>query len=158
RLATDLDQANPKSKLDLTGLDALRASGSSEFSSAGFAAVLKRIETACGDARPQVFVFDLRQEFHGFLDGKPVSWYGMYGWSNKGKTHEQIVTEEKALLAATAKEKSVKIAEEADAKKFGDAAPRVSLEFTKVQSEEEIVGAQGARYVRITVTDMMGPT
>ena len=158
RLAGDLKNSKDAGKYDLTGLDTLRASGSSTCSTRGLDAVLKRIAEASGTVtgRPEVTVFDLRQEFHGFFDGVSVSWLGTHDWSNKGKTHDEVVNGEKALLDSIPGK--VLIANEADVKKFGDAAPRSSLEVSRVQTEQEVVEAAGANYVRLTITDQMGPT
>jgi Inositol hexakisphosphate len=158
RLAGDLKNSKDAGKYDLTGLDTLRASGSSTYSTRGLDAVLKRIAEASGTVtgRPEVTVFDLRQEFHGFFDGVSVSWLGTHDWSNKGKTHDEVANGEKALLDSIPGK--VLIANEADVKKFGDAAPRSSLEVSRVQTEQEVVEAAGANYVRLTITDQMGPT
>ncbi|HEY5813358.1 MAG TPA: hypothetical protein VIT23_11995 [Terrimicrobiaceae bacterium] len=85
-----------------------------------------------------------------------MSWLGTHDWSNKGKTHDEVVNGKKALLDSIPGK--VLIANEADVKKFGDAAPRSSLEVSRVQTEQEVVEAAGANYVRLTITDQMGPT
>jgi len=158
RLAGDLKDSKNASQYDLTGLDNLRASGSSTYSTRGLGAVLKRIADASGAARPDVTVFELRQEFHGFFDGVSVSWLGTYDWSNRGKTHHEVVDEERALLESISKKPQVMIADEADVKKLGDAAPRRTISVARVQTEQEIVAGAGAHYVRLTITDQMGPT
>jgi len=68
RLAGDLKDSKDAGKYDLTGLDTLRASGSSTYSTRGLGVVLKRIAEASGTvtARPNVTVFDLRQCFMAF--------------------------------------------------------------------------------------------
>jgi hypothetical protein len=158
RLAGDLKDSKDANKYDLTGLDTLRASGSSTYSTRGLGAVLKRIADASGTTPPDVTVFELRQEFHGFFDGVSVSWYGTQDWANKGKTHHEVVDEERALLESISKKPQVLIADEADVKKLGDQAPRKTINVLNVQTEQEIVAGAGANYVRLTITDEMGPT
>jgi protein tyrosine phosphatase (PTP) superfamily phosphohydrolase (DUF442 family) len=137
---------------DLTGLSALRESGSSEFSAAGLKSILSKLSGP-------VTVFDLRQEDHGFINGDAVSWYATNNWANVGKGLEEIVREEKGRLESLAPGASVTLS--ADSAKKGLDAAGVQTKTEKVSScttEEQVVRAAGAAYVRIPVSDHARPT
>ena len=47
---------------------------------------------------PAVCVVDLRQEPHGFINGIPVSWYGLRNWTYAEKSGEAIEQLENELI------------------------------------------------------------
>jgi hypothetical protein len=74
----------------------------------------------------------------------------------RGRHATRSLTQEEALLESILGK--VLIANEADVKKLGDNAPRSPLQVSRVQTEQQVVEAAGASYVRLTITDRMGPT
>src|SRR5690349_17747586 len=58
--------------LAVEGLAELRCSGSAQPSVAGFRDLRRRLGEVESD---ELYVVDLRQESHGFVDGAAVSWY-----------------------------------------------------------------------------------
>lgn len=136
-------------KPSATGLEKLRASGSGQFSGKGLVAILKRTGGA------PLVVLDLRQESHGFVGGTAVSWFGSRDWANRDKTPEQISNDESQLLSTLTGQP--KITAQKVTKKNSDGAiessERVTLPAQTVQSEQQLVGAQGGSYVRVYATD-----
>jgi predicted protein tyrosine phosphatase len=131
------------------GLDKLRASGSGQFSGKGLAAILKRTGGA------PLLVLDLRGESHGFVGGTAVSWFASRDWANKDKTPDQISDDESQLLATLTTEPKIS-ARKVTAKNSDGAiesSKRVTLTAQTVQSEEQLVAAQGDSYVRVYATD-----
>jgi hypothetical protein len=131
------------------GLEKLRASASGQFSVNGFASIARRTGGA------PLIVLDLRQESHGFVGGTAVSWFGPRNGANQGKTPEQISQDEGALLAGLAGQTTItvqKVTDKgADTRIGGTEA--VSLPARNVQSEEQLVLGEGARYLRVPNAD-----
>ncbi|PYK08415.1 MAG: protein tyrosine phosphatase [Verrucomicrobia bacterium] len=134
-----------------TGLNDLRASGSGEFTPEGLKLVLAR-------TRGPVMVFDLRQETHIFVNDLLVSWYASRDWANVGRSQSAIEADE------TSRVESLKPGSEIDIRpgepvKKGDASSAEPQHVTvaSASTERDVVGAVGANYVRITVTDHTRP-
>lgn len=60
------------------GYGELKASRSAQFSR-------KNILAALSLMQGKVYIVDLRQESHGFINGEDVSWYGERNWANEGQ-------------------------------------------------------------------------
>ncbi|MGV8123731.1 MAG: phosphatase [Candidatus Xenobiia bacterium LiM19] len=112
------------------GLDDLMASGSSEFTRNGLERMMKRIPNG------KIVVFDLREESHGFLNDRAVSWKDGRNWANKGDTMAVINTDEDKRLASLSE---------------------INEGAASVCNEEAICRELGARYERIPVTDHVWP-
>ena len=134
-----------------TGLRDLRASGSGEFTPEGLKLVLAR-------TRGPVTVFDLRQETHIFVNDLPVSWYASRDWANVGRTQSAIEADEAARVQSFEAGREIIVWPGQPVKKgnAGSATPqRVTVE--SASTERDVVGAAGASYVRLTVTDHARP-
>jgi protein-tyrosine phosphatase len=134
-----------------TGLSELRASGSGEFTPEGLKLVLAR-------TRGPVTVFDLRQETHIFLNDLPVSWYASRDWANVGRSQSAIEADETSRVQSLKPGSEIVIRAGEPVKKgsAGAATPqRVTVGSSS--TEHDIVGAAGASYVRVTVTDHARP-
>ena len=112
------------------GLTTLRASGSSEFSKEGLAEIIGRIPASA------ITVVDLREESHGFINDRPVSWEADKNAINKGKNLAEIVKDEKTRL-------------DDEVKKRGG--------IRSSYNEEELCRKLGVKYIRIPVTDFSRP-
>src|SRR5262245_9771334 len=62
---------------DIGELAALRCSGSAQPSAAAFLEIRCRLAHVRTD---DLYVVDLRQESHGFVNGAAVSWYAAHNW------------------------------------------------------------------------------
>ena len=133
---------------DSTGMDKLKISGSGQMSESGMEILLETIRTKT-DA--PIYIVDLRQETHGYLDGTAVSWYGKRNWGNIGRTTEDIINEEPDFLqSAQAVETNVYPLDKSKHK-----AEDSVLTFTPLETktEAEVAAEYGANYFRITSTD-----
>lgn len=150
RTSEDLFKAGTALKLpSRQGMDSLRESGSSIFSEAEFAEVMKRLPQG------KVIVVDLRQESHGYLNGTAVSWFSPENWGNDGKSLEEVKPLEKALLEQALRQSSVKV------RKFNDEKNKleeeVVLNVSSARTEEEMVKQHGAGYYRLALSDHFRP-
>lgn len=132
------------------GLATLRVSGSANPGRNEFKPLLQTLQTAAG--RGPVYIVDLRQESHGYLDNESVSWYGKDNRANVGLSTAAILQDEARRLAA-AQGKTV------TATAFGWGKPQGNKTFTVTSTETEAAAVQaaGGRYVRFTLTDMLAP-
>jgi len=134
-----------------TGLIDLRASGGGEFTADGLKLLL-------GRTRGPVTIFDLRQETHIFVNGLPISWFATHDWSNVGRTHNEIELDEAARVKSLKAGSKIVVHPGAGIKKPGvtsSAPENVTVEHASM--EREVVEANRAAYVRLTVTDHARP-
>jgi len=134
-----------------TGLTDLRASGGGEFTDDGFKLLLAR-------TRGPVTVFDLRQETHIFANGLPISWFATHDWANVGRTHNEIEADEAARVTSFKPGSRIAVHPGAAIKKPGispSAPENVIVEHAS--TERDVVEANRAAYVRLTVTDHARP-
>jgi protein-tyrosine phosphatase len=144
-----LKGTNPKTSLS-SGLADLRASGSGEFTADGLKLLLTR-------TRGPVTVFDLRQETHAFVNGLPISWFATNDWANVGRTHAAIEADEAARVQSLKPGSEISVAG-GNIKKSGtlSTAP-AHLIVRDAKTERDLVEANNAAYVRLTVTDHSRP-
>jgi len=134
-----------------TGLADLRASGGGEFTADGLKLLLAR-------TRGFVTVFDLRQETHVFVNGLPISWFATHDWANVGRTLAAIETDEAARVQSLKPGKEIVVRPGAAVKKPGvtpSTPQNVTVEHAS--TEHDVVEANNAVYVRLTVTDHARP-
>ena len=154
---------NPPTRL---GLDELNISGSQQFTGKNLPKLMKKLKFYKG------YVVDLRQESHGFLDNRPVSWYGKKNAANKDKTPEEIEKQEKQLVADLQKSMGgnvpnhliygktivytrIKVGTPPLAKiKF---KPNI-VAYLHANTEEEIVKHHGLQYQRFYIQDFNEPS
>ncbi len=138
------------------GLKALHISGSSQFSKQE---LLKIIETV-GTANGKLYIIDLRNESHGFLNDLPVSWYGVKNWANASLSSKAIERQEELLLANLAKEKEVQVYTILKKNDNGQientSAEKVVV--SKVYSERELANQLALPYLRFYVKDETFPS
>ena len=87
-----LSPVSKKNKIDplfmpsTAGMDQLHISGSEQYSEEQFRELAGQLREMAGN--DPVYIIDLRQESHGFLNGIPVSWYGNDNEQNIGMLTE----------------------------------------------------------------------
>jgi hypothetical protein len=137
--------------LATTGLSDLRASGSGEFTPESLKLVLAR-------TRGPVTVFDLRQETHIFVNDLPVSWYASRDWANVGRSRNAIEADEASRVQSLKPGSEIAV-RPGHPVKHGSANSVTPEQVTveRASTEQNIVEAAGAHYVRITVTDHTRP-
>lgn len=131
-------------------LDHLRASGSGQFSADELPNILRAIPAD----KKNIWIVDLRQESHGFIDGLPVAWVSDKNAANVGKSAKQIQHDEIKLLREIAKQKTVTVYDlvKLDNGKVTTGKP-TTLIPESVDTESQLVTSLGAQYKRIHVLD-----
>lgn len=126
---------------NLTGFSSLNESGSAQFTTKNIGLMKKAIGTM------PIFIIDLREESHGFINHFAVSWLGEDGKNkgNKGLNKEEVLKNETKML------NSIKLNEPITIK-------NKEIIPTEVQSEKELVEKNKMFYVRIPVTDNERPS
>jgi Inositol hexakisphosphate len=148
--ATDDSLKGSKQSSLITGLAHLRASGSGEFTVDGLKLLLLR-------TRGPVTVFDLRQETHLFVNGLPISWFATNDWANVGRTHAAIEADEAARVQSLKPGSEITVSG-GDIKKSGAASSAPAQVIVRdAKTERELVEANNAAYVQLTVTDHTRP-
>ena len=133
------------------GLDELRISGSGQFGAAGVPVLISRIR-ALTDA--PIYVIDLRQEDHGFVDGTAVSLHGARNQANAGMTAPEVEADEAEQLSSL-----IDTDFQAVPMGYADTAVMEPFETTvqSVQTERALIEDAGLQYVRIAATDQVWP-
>lgn len=133
----------------------LRASASGQFTADELPKILSAIPTT----KQNIWIVDLRQESHGFIDGLPVSWVSDRNAANIDKNAFEIAREEKALLYNIGQQTTVTVHE---LKKLADGKVASDTSYLMipddVETEQELVHALGAKYARIYVLDHNKPS
>jgi len=127
----------------LKGLSSLNASGSGQFPEGS----LKLIKQAVGDTTP-ITVIDLRQEYHGFVNGMAVTISEGNNKEKKSLTIEQLLIDEKSKVQSISLGKPLTVTNK----------KKITIIPEKVQNEEDLVKGEGMSYVRIPVIDGKKPT
>ena len=83
---------NQQTTISKKGLSELHASASGQFSENGFNKIKEKVSAE------NIFVVDLREESHGFINGMAISWYEPnYNWGNKNKSLSEILEDENSV-------------------------------------------------------------
>lgn len=136
------------------GLDELKLSGSAQFSKDSLVFMHKKLGSPS-----KLFVVDLREESHGFVNGNAVSWYAYRNWSNEGKSAAEVEKIEKGLLNGLKKEKEIDARIIVKDDEGGiESSKKFLIEPKDLETEEELVKSLGWNYVRIPVTDHVKPS
>ncbi|XGC81797.1 protein tyrosine phosphatase [Bdellovibrio bacteriovorus] len=101
---------------------------------------LKEVAKTPKKLKTPLYVFDLRQESHGLINDKPVTWAADRDWAIADLNHDESVRRERRLL--------------------GDLGVGESVSGEKIKSietEESMVRSAGHQYVRLIVTDHVRP-
>ncbi|MDC0712854.1 protein tyrosine phosphatase [Stigmatella sp. ncwal1] len=135
------------------GLAELACSGSAQFSAVGWKALQERL----GVPRKRLYVIDLRQESHGFLNGAAISWYAQSNWGCAGLSDEQALRLEALRLELLEHSERIQLGRVEDVKR---GTPRLFTEWPRqtVASEERILDLPQGHYIRLPVTDHTRPS
>ena len=125
------------------GLDDLKVSASSDFSSSELDALVAEIRKYHDGP---ITVVDLRNETHGLLNGSHVSLYGKQNWDNIGLTREQIIEAEKEIIHGT-------VGHQVEVGGTSRNSRTSKLDVTTAETEAEACAKRGIGYFRLTVLD-----
>ena len=137
------------------GMQDLNIIGSAQFSDKQMQLVLKHLPPLAS-----IYVVDLRQEWHGFLNGVPVTWYGIQNASNRGKLVKQIEQEEWLELRKLKEKKDILLFKIVEKDKLGQALPEtvaIPFQVQNCATEEQLAAKYNLHYIRIPVGDASKP-
>lgn len=132
----------------------LKASGSAQYSEQGLVQLKEELPMG------QVFLVDLRQEAHGFVNGTPISWYGERNWANLGKSADEVLEMETEALSELASNGEVLLYKKLKFDKTtGDllSAKSDKVEVNAAYTEAELAQSLGFGYFRLAVADHRRP-
>ncbi|PYE78171.1 inositol hexakisphosphate [Xylophilus ampelinus] len=104
-----------------------------------------------------VTVLDAREESHAIVGGYPCTWRTPNNWSNVGRSREEVLADEHDRIRLLKAQEKVQIIHRKDLKDEAPNPRMVTLNKPQIFSEEELVRAANAKYVRLTVTDHLAP-
>jgi protein-tyrosine phosphatase len=144
-----------KGALSLENLSALNISGSCQYNEAQLENLVKKI----GTGKFTVYLVDLRQESHVFINGIPVSWYAVNDWANVGRSLEWIQNDETLHLIRMVAARSIVVStlEKGEGGQFSTKDP-VTVEVQDATTEMGLAHQLGIDYIRIPVSDHCRPT
>lgn len=129
-----------------------KSSGSAQCSPAQLKVLAAELKHRNGGG--PVYDVDLRQEPHGYFDGRAVSWYGTRDWSSLGKSQREALQEEKKLLRGS--KGRTRYLARLNKEKMPDGGE--VLRVRSVLSEEDLAKQTGLHYFRIAATDHVWPS
>lgn len=135
----------------LQGFHSLNASGSGQFVRHQLRALASEIRQMT-DGR--IFIVDLRQESHFFLNELPISHYGKNNWANVGLSADEIMAGEELLLSELS---GSQIEAFVLKQKTKEPYEPVTIRVDRAITERELVEQEGLCYVRIPCTDHIFP-
>jgi hypothetical protein len=143
------------------------ASGSHQLDAGRLVEILKS-EVIGRHGTRNLFLVDLREETHGFLDGKAASWYADNDFGNVGQSPGLIERDEEARLGALAGEtvQIFKITNDpgdnrCQQRMMPTCCSEVAVGTAATERQafhEQKIGPSTVQYVRIPVTDHCGPS
>jgi protein tyrosine phosphatase len=144
-----MEDGMPRNFRDLSSLG-INAIASAQFSEDELKQVRKKYPNE------KIIILDLRQESHGFINGKAVLWRSYFEKNNQNKKIDEILADEKSRLNAAKKEQEVVINEvikrDRESGWYKDIAPQI-VAVNKVKTERELAKENGFEYRRFSVRD-----
>ena len=108
-----------------------------------------------------IIVVDLREESHGFTDGRPFMWFGEFNAANSELENNNVLDKEGRAISSikSLDTLNLKIILEKDYKNgwFKKSAD-ITFKNPVIKSEKDVVESAGLKYYRIPVTDHKYPT
>lgn len=139
--------------VDETGLDDLNISGSRQFSIDQFKQLATKLdEVAYGK---KIYIIDLRQENHSFVNGYPVSYYMEHNWANKDLSAKQIEDNQSKYFSNIENKKLTAYLKGDDEKASEE---YVELIVEENISERQLVETYGYEYINIPCIDHVWPS
>lgn len=133
------------------GLDTLKAAASAQFSKYSLEQALKKIDGP-------VWIVDLRNESHGFVNGIPISWYSPGNQSNIDESDDNIQRQEEMLFKDISRQGAI-LANKIIEKRHGNIVKTkpLDLKVTKANTENSLISGLNLNYLRIGVLDHHKP-
>lgn len=141
RSSLDLSKIE-KNDLNLSGLNTLNISGSSQFTELSLKKTIENINT-----KFPLYIIDLRQESHGFINGSAISLFAPGNKINSELPLNAVIKREDLFIKSIPLNRSINL----DIDKY-KIVPKT------VYNEETLVKTNNLNYFRIPVTDNERPT
>lgn len=139
------------------GVSDLYISGSEAPSEKGWRDIAEYILKRKPEGNKPVVVIDLRQESHGYLNGRTITLVNDYNWINLGKSNEQSTADQEIWLdnlRSKRKVNDVLTISQYRTKNYSDGK---SMVVVAVKNEEYYVSKYGFEYHRLYITDHRAP-
>lgn len=140
---TSLDLKNIKNNnINLSGLDKLNISGSSQFTKSS----LIKLKEAINTSYP-LYIIDLRQESHGFINGNAISLFSKGNKINAGIPLNSVIKRENLFLQSIPLNRTIYLG-----------IDKYKIVPKTISNEETLTKENNLIYFRIPVTDTERPT
>lgn len=139
------------------GIETLLISGSEEPSEKGWKEIVDYIVKHKTRGNKAILVLDLRQESHGYLNGRAITLVNEYDWINRGKSNSQSLRDQEDWLHSLRIKKRVPdilSSQQFAAKEY---ASGKTIPVKVVKNEEDLVSKLGLEYHRLYIADHSAP-
>lgn len=140
-----------------SGISDLYISGSEAPSEKGWHDVADYILKRKPNGNNPVVVIDLRQESHGYLNGRTITLVNDYNWINLGKNNEQSTVDQESWLDDLRTKRKINDILTISQYRTKNYADGKSMVVAAVKNEEYYVKKYGFEYHRLYVTDHRAP-
>jgi len=138
---------------NLQGVEALRISASAQPRETGWQAIADYLAIS----PEQIYVVDLRQENHGYLNGNAITLCNHYNWINLGKTKDEVIFAERHWLNELALFSMIGNILTIDEFTRKEYTAGKNIDVESLHSESELLKKAGFNYLRLAVTDHRSP-
>jgi len=142
---------------NLDGINELFISGSEQPSEKGWRDVADYIANRMPKEKRHVVVLDLRQESHGFLNGRAITLVNANNWINLGKSDVRVVVEQEKWLADLRTKKTITNILTPPQFQARQYAQGKSMVVGTVKNEEYYVNKWHFGYSRLFISDHRAP-
>lgn len=140
------------------GIQNMYLSGSEEPSEKGWRTIAEYIAMRRPKTGKPVVVLDLRQESHGYLNGRAITLVSNHNWLNLGKTNEQSAADQEDWLASLRSRKTVPGVLTVPQYREKQYFLGKSMAVATVRNEQYYVEKWGFEYHRLFITDHRAPS
>lgn len=139
------------------GISEMHLSGSEEPSEKGWQFIAGYIAMRKPKAEAPVIVLDLRQESHGYLNGKAITLVSTYNWLNLGKSNDDSAMAQQNWLVNLRSRKLIPGILTVTQYRNKEYYNGKSMAVGTVKDEEYYVTKWGFEYQRLFITDHRAP-
>ena len=139
------------------GIKELLISGSEEPSEKGWKDIADYIAKRSAPGKKTLLVLDLRQESHGYLNGRAITLVSEYDWINRGKSNSQSIRDQENWLHSLRIQKKITgilSTQQFAAKEYSGGK---TIPVKVVKNEKDLVSRLGFAYHKLYITDHTAP-
>jgi protein-tyrosine phosphatase len=105
----------------------------------------------------KIFIIDLREESHGYLNGQAINLTMPNNWVNRGKNYDDVIKDENDWLASLSQKRFAEVHTNLDFDSYDASSSKEIVAIESIQNEKDVVESLGLNYFRITVSDHCAP-